>query len=421
MRVLVVGATGAVGRPLSPRLVEAGHEVIATARRTPKESASGVSYRSLDLLDGAAVAALVKAAAPDAIIHQATALAGLGNNLRRFDKAFATTIRLRTEGTRSLIDATVALPTPPRLVVQSFCGWPWAPDGGPVKTEQDRLDPDPAPAFRRTFAALVEQESLVTAYPQGIALRYGALYGPGTSLALGGDQIEAIRKRRFPLVGDAGAVWSFLHVEDAADAAVAALTQGDGIYNVVDDTPVRLGEWLVDVAEALGAPAPRRVPVWLARMAGGDGLVHMMTRARGSSNAKARAELGWTPRHPDWRSGFTTDRPGRCRVSIPLAGSARLREATAADAERVASLHALSQRVTYAPYLPAGVAESIDTESKLGQWRGRLDAVADSSVLVAEGDRGSSSDSACWPGRSALVDGERPARASGPAWSRNRT
>lgn len=307
MKVLVVGATGAVGRPLVRQLVSAGHVVVATARHVPDLATAGAEHRSLDLLDASAVAATVTEVRPDAIVHQATALTGLGNNLRRFDKLFETTNRLRVEGTRNLMAAVAALSSPTRLVVQSFCGWPWAPEGGPVKSEDDRLDPHPAAAFRKTFAAIVELEALVTAQPGGVVVRYGALYGPGTSLTRGGEQIEAIRQRQFPLVGDASAVWSFIHVDDAAGAAVAALDRGVGTYNVVDDTPVRLSEWLVETARMLGAPRPRRIPVWLARLAGGEGLVHMTTRARGSSNAKAKAELGWSPLHRDWRSGFAAD------------------------------------------------------------------------------------------------------------------
>lgn len=307
MKVLVVGATGAVGRPLVPLLVRAGHEVVAAARKPASAQPAGVETRSLDLLDSAAVTDAVNDVEPDAIIHQATALTRLGNNLRKFDEAFATTNRLRTDGTRALVEAGLTLPTTPRLVVQSFCGWPWAPTGGPVKTEDDALDPDPAPAFRQTLAAIKELERLVGQYPDGVTLRYGALYGPGTSLTDGGAQIEAVRARKFPLVGNADAVWSFLHVEDAAAAAVAALTRGHGVYNVVDDHPVRVGEWLSEIARITGSPDPRRVPTWVARLAGGRGLVHMMTQARGSSNTKARRELDWQPSYPDWESGFETE------------------------------------------------------------------------------------------------------------------
>lgn len=307
MKVLVVGATGAVGRPLVPQLVNAGHEVVAAARKPASTLPPGVEARSLDLLDSAAVTDVVNDVEPDAIIHQATALTGLGNNLRKFDEAFANTNRLRTDGTRALIEAGRTLPRTPRLLVQSFCGWTWAPAGGPVKTEDDALDPDPAPAFRQTFAAIKELERLVTQYPNGVVLRFGALYGPGTSLAEDGAQIEAIRARKFPLVGNAGAVWSFLHVEDAAGATVAALTRGHGVYNVVDDHPVRIGEWLSEIARITDSPDPRRVPTWVARLAGGQGLVHMMTQARGSSNTKARRELGWEPTYPDWGTGFETE------------------------------------------------------------------------------------------------------------------
>lgn len=307
MRVMVVGASGVVGRPLLRRLAAAGHEVVATARRTPRDVPDGVTTRILNVLDESAVAAAVEQIEPEAIVHQATALSGLGNNLRRFDQYFETTNRLRTRGTAALITAGARLARPPRLVVQSFCGWPWAPTGGPVKTETDPLNPHPAPAFRSTLDALVQQERMVQRHPDAVALRYGALYGPGTSLGPGGAQIEAIRKGLFPLVGDAGAIWSFLHVDDAADAAVASLTRGEGIYNVVDDHPVPLDTWLVQIARMLGAPKPRRIPVWLARAIGGEGMVHMMTGARGSSNAKARRELGWQPAHPHWRDGFADE------------------------------------------------------------------------------------------------------------------
>lgn len=307
MLVMLIGASGAVGRALVPKLVAAGHEVVATARRAPEDVPAGVTTRELDLLDRSAVVKAVAEIQPEAVIHQATALTGLGNNLRRFDREFTITNRLRTDGTATLIAAISGLGRPSRLVVQSFCGWPWMPTGGPVKTETDDIDPSPAPAFRRTIAALVEQERLVVRHPDAVALRYGALYGPGTSLTNGGAQIEAIRTRTFPKVGDAGAVWSFLHVDDAADAALAALTRGDGIYNVVDDHPTPVGEWLEQVARMIGAGKPRRIPIWLARAVGGQGLVHMMTSARGSSNARACRDLGWRPAHPHWRAGFAED------------------------------------------------------------------------------------------------------------------
>lgn len=308
MKVLVVGATGVVGRQLVPQLVAAGHDVVA-ASRSGRPVPPTRDARQLDLLDAVAVSALVRDVEPEAIVHQATALTGLGNNIRRFDRLFAVTNRLRTEGTASLIAAAYHVGSP-RVLVQSFCGWPWAQVGGPVKSEDDPLDDDPPPAFRQTLAALRELESRVTAYPDGVVLRYGGLYGPGTSLAWDGPQIKAIRKRQFPLVGSAEGVWSFVHVADAATAALAALDQGSGVYNVVDDDPAPVRVWLPELAALLGAPPPRRAPVWLARLAGGEGLVRMLTTVRGSANRKGRAELGWEPRYPSWRAGFAAELGG---------------------------------------------------------------------------------------------------------------
>jgi len=307
MRILIVGATGVVGRQLVPRLVAAGHGVLATARTAPGTPFAGARFEALDLLDARAVADCVDRERPDAIIHQATALAGLGNNLRRFDAMFTMTNRLRTEGTATLVRAANALGTGPRLVVQSFCGWPSAPVGGPVKTETDPLDRRPPRAFRHTFAALRALEETVTDYPGGVVLRYGALYGPGASLSSGGAQVEALRAGKFPLIGKAGGIWSFLHVADAADAAVSALARGQGIYNIVDDDPAPVSEWLPELARMMGARPPRHLPVWLARLVGGEGLVRMMTSVRGSSNRKAKTELNWFPAHPSWRDGFAAD------------------------------------------------------------------------------------------------------------------
>ena len=324
MKVLIVGATGVVGRQLVPQLLEAGHEVIATSHSSPAPKTAGgqVEHRRLDLLDHAAVSTLVQEVAPDAIVHLATALSGLGNNLRRFDTMFALTNQLRTAGTTNLIDASRLLassrgfqgavplagkPAWPRLVVQSFCGWPWARTGGPVKSEEDALDPEPAKAFRKTLQAIVSLESQVTTdHPNGVVLRFGGLYGPGSSLTKG-PQYDAIRKGWFPLIGSGGGIWSFVHTADAASATVAALSRGQGIYNIVDDDPAPVAEWLPELARLAGGPRPRRVPTWVGWLAGGDGLVRMMTSVRGGSNAKARAELGWAPRYPSWREGFAAE------------------------------------------------------------------------------------------------------------------
>lgn len=240
MKVLVVGATGVVGRPLLARLAEAGHEVVATARHVPRAVPEGVQAPAAGPARRRRHGRARRG--PPAGRHHPP---GDGPVRARQQRA---PLRPGVRGHQPVAHRRhphpdhrrARAPRPPQAVAQS-CGWPWAPEGGSVKTEQDRLDPDPAPAFRRTFAAIVELERLVTSYPNGVVLRYGALYGPGTSLGARGAQVEAIRRRRFPLVGDAGAVWSFLHVEDAADAAVAALARGHGVYNVVDDDPVRVG------------------------------------------------------------------------------------------------------------------------------------------------------------------------------------
>jgi nucleoside-diphosphate-sugar epimerase len=307
MRIFLAGATGAVGTRLVPQLVAAGHHVVGTTRhpdRADRLRAAGAEPAVLDPLDAAAVQAAVAAAAPDVVVHQLTALAAVGN-LRRFDREFAATNRLRTEGTDLLLAAARAAGVR-RVVAQSFGGWPYARQGGPVKDEDDPLDPAPAPQAARTLAAIRHLEAAVTGYGEGLALRYGGFYGPGTSLGPdGGAHVDAVRRRRFPIVGDGGAVWSFCHIDDAAAATVAAVERGaPGVYNVADDDPAPVREWLPVLAAALGAPPPRRVPAWLARpLLGGQGMV-LMTTARGMSNAKAKRELGWAPRHPSWREGF---------------------------------------------------------------------------------------------------------------------
>jgi nucleoside-diphosphate-sugar epimerase len=305
MRIFLAGATGALGSQLVPRLVAGGHQVTGTTRSAAKADAlraAGAEPVVLDALDRDAVVAAVTAARPDVIVHQLTALGDL-SNLRNFDAAFAQTNRLRTEGTDNLLAAARAAGTE-RFVAQSYTSWPYARTGGPVKTEDDPLDQDPPTNQRESFAAIQRLEALVTEFG-GIVLRYGGFYGPGTSIAPGGEQVEMLRKRRFPIVGSGDGIWSFIHIADAADATVAAIERGaPGIYNVVDDDPAPVREWLPALAAAVGAPPPRRIPRWLGKLAAGDAIVTMATEMRGASSAKARRELGWTPAHPSWREGF---------------------------------------------------------------------------------------------------------------------
>ncbi len=309
MRIFVVGATGALGAQLVPRLVANGHEVVGTTRsgsRFDAIRALGATPVALDLLDRDAVARAVEQARPDVIVHQATALSG-GVDLRRFDRAFAQTNRLRTEGTDNLLAAGEAVGGVRRFVAQSFAGWPSARSGGPVKDEDDPLDPAPPEAMRSTLDAIRHLEAAVTGagWAEGIVLRYGGFYGPGTSMSADGEHLAMIRRRRFPLVGDGRGVWSFVHIEDAADATVAAVERGRrGVYNVVDDEPAPVAEWLPVVAATLGAKPPRRMPRVLGRLLAGEPATVMMTEVRGSSNAKAKRELSWQPRHPSWRRGF---------------------------------------------------------------------------------------------------------------------
>jgi nucleoside-diphosphate-sugar epimerase len=305
MHIFLAGATGAVGRALVPVLLDHGHTVTGTTRSEGKAEvlrALGARAVVMDGLDRESVLGAVAAAQPDAIVHEMTALAGA--DVRNFDRAFAVTNRLRTEGTEHLLAAARDVGVP-RLVAQSYAGWPIERTGGPVKTEADPLDPDPPKRMRETHAAIRRQEALVTE-AAGVILRYGGFYGPGTGIAPDGEQVEQVRRRRIPLVGDGGGVWSFVHIDDAAAATLAAVERGRGgeIYHVCDDDPAPVREWLPALAEAAAAPPPRRVPAWLARLVAGPAVVALMTDIRGASNAKAKAELGWQPRHPTWREGF---------------------------------------------------------------------------------------------------------------------
>jgi nucleoside-diphosphate-sugar epimerase len=307
MKVFVAGATGAMGKQLVPRLIAGGHEVVGTTRSESKRAALyelGATPVVLDALDADQVAAAVAQARPDAIVHELTAIETF--DLRHFDRSFAMTNRLRTEGTDHLLSAGRAIGVK-RFVIQSYTSWPYARTGGAVKTEDDPLDPTPAREMRESLDAIRHLESAVTGadWTEGIVLRYGGFYGPGTSLSPGGEQFEALRKRKFPVVGNGTGVWSFVHIADAAEATVAAVEHGKrGIYNVVDDEPAPVAEWLPALAQAIGAPKPRHVPTFVGRMFAGEPGIVMMTEVRGASNAKAKRELGWEPRHASWRQGF---------------------------------------------------------------------------------------------------------------------
>jgi nucleoside-diphosphate-sugar epimerase len=306
MRVFVAGATGAIGKQLVPRLVQAGHEVTGMTRSESKQAMLaelGAEPVVADALDPEQVADAVARARPEVIVHQLTAIGAL--DLRHFDRAFALTNRLRTEGTDLLLSAGQAVGVK-RFVAQSYWGG-YARTGPSIKSEDDPLDPAPAREMRQTAAAIryVEEAVLGAQWTEGIVLRYGAFYGPGTSLAPGGDQYEVVRQRKFPVVGDRGGVWSFIHVADAADATVAAIERGQrGTYNVVDDDPARVAEWLPALADRVGAKKPMRVPRFVGRLLAGEVGAVMMTESRGASNAKAKRELAWRPAHPSWRQGF---------------------------------------------------------------------------------------------------------------------
>jgi nucleoside-diphosphate-sugar epimerase len=308
MKVLVAGAAGAIGKQLVPRLVVGGHEVFGMTRSAGNSDAVrelGAKPIVADALDPDQVAAAVAEAEPEAIVHELTALAG-SLDMRHFDRDFELTNRLRTEATDHLLSAGRAVGVR-RFIAQSYAGWPYARSGGPVKTEDDPLDLAPVGSMRRTLAAIRHLEDAVIGaeWTEGIVLRYGGFYGPGTSMTPGGEHLEAIRKRRFPVVGDGAGVWSFVHIEDAAAATAAALSRGRrGIYNVADDEPAPVADWLPAVASELGAKPPRRVPRWLGRLLAGEAAAVMMTEVRGASNAKAKRELGWQPAHPSWRRGL---------------------------------------------------------------------------------------------------------------------
>jgi len=303
MRVFVAGATGVVGQQLVPMLIAAGHEVTGTTRspaRATALQAAGATPVIVDGLDRQAVLDAVKVAEPEVIVHQMTALASM-RSFRNFDKEFAVTNELRTKGTDYLLEAAQQAGTR-RFIAQSFTGWNNARTGSLVKTEDDPLDPDPVKSTRKSMAAIRYVEATVPgAVPEGLVLRYGPFYGHGASDSL----LDVVRKRQMPVVDGGTGIWSFCEVSDAAGAAAAAVTQGmPGVYNVVDDDPAPVRDWLPYLAQCLGVKAPMRVPAWLGQLLAGDLVVSLMTRTRGASNAKAKRELDWAPRYASWREGF---------------------------------------------------------------------------------------------------------------------
>lgn len=301
MKILLAGGTGVIGRRLVPQLVAAGHEVTATTRSDDRQAMLwnlGARPAVMDALDAASVGDVVAKAAPDVVIHQLTAIEGA--DLKHFDRTFAATNRLRTEGTDNLLAAARASGVR-RFIAQSYTGWPNERTGGPVKTEADPLVENPPAQQRESLAAIRHLERAVTEAPlESVVLRYGMFYGHGASPEI----FEMIRARKFPIVGNGAGVWSWTHVDDAASATVAALTRGEGVYNIVDDDPTAISQLLPAIAEIVGAKPPRRVPAWLARPLIGEVGVTMLTEIRGSSNAKAKRELDWQPRWTTWRDGM---------------------------------------------------------------------------------------------------------------------
>jgi 2-alkyl-3-oxoalkanoate reductase len=303
MRVYVAGATGVIGQFLVPGLISAGHEVTASTRSPAKVgqlTAQGAKPVVVDGLDREAVRKAVMAAQPEVIIHQMTALTSM-RSFRNFDKEFAVTNELRSRGTDYLLEAANQAGAR-RFIAQSFIGWNNIREGSRVKTEQDSLDPHPLAVTAKSMAAIRHLEDSVSSkVPEGLVLRYGILYGHGASDLM----ISVVRKRQMPVVGGGTGIWSFTEVTDAASATVAAVTRGaPGVYNIVDDEPAPVAQWLPYLALSAGVKPPMRAPAWLGRLLGGEMVLSLMTQVRGASNEKAKRELGWTPAYPSWRDGF---------------------------------------------------------------------------------------------------------------------
>jgi len=308
VKVCVAGASGAVGRRLIPMLVAGGHEVVAMTRSPQKVKQlheQGAETVVADGLDRDGVLRAITAVRPEVLIHQMTSLAK-AKSFRKFDDEFALTNRLRTAGTDYLIEAARAAGVR-RIIAQSYGNWNYERSGPALKDEGAPFDPDPPARQRRSLQAIRHCEEAVFSARgiEGLALRYGNFYGPGTGFSLNGDVVRLVRRRQLPIIGDGAGVWCFVHVDDAASATISAVTRGTpGAYNVVDDEPAPVARWLPELARALSAKPPRHLPVWLGRLAAGEVGVSMMTQIRGASNAKAKRELGWQPRYRSWREGF---------------------------------------------------------------------------------------------------------------------
>ncbi|MGN6168572.1 MAG: NAD-dependent epimerase/dehydratase family protein [Solirubrobacteraceae bacterium] len=315
MNVFVAGATGVLGRALVPQLVARGHEVVGMTRSASKQdlvTSLGAHPVVADALDPGAVTEAVASAKPEVIVHELTALSGKlsARDMRHPERSSVATMtnRLRTEATDHLLAAGRAAGVR-RFVAQSFAAFRWARTGGPVQTEADPLDSNPPAPLRAPLVGILHLEQVVPTieWGEGLVLRYGGFYGPGTAISMAADaQMAApIRKRWFPIIGDGGGVWSHIHIDDAAAATAITVEHGQpGIYNIVDDEPAPVREWLPALASALGAKPPRRIPRWLGRLAAGEAATLMMTEARGAANKKAKSELGWQPRYASWRQGF---------------------------------------------------------------------------------------------------------------------
>jgi nucleoside-diphosphate-sugar epimerase len=308
MKVFLAGATGAIGKRLLPKLVAAGHQVTGTTQSPEKAtsiSAAGAKPAIVNALNKKEVLQAVQDAEPDVIIHQLTSIPARFN-MRRFDREFAMTNRFRTEGTDNLLAAARSTGCR-RFIAQSYTGWPYAREGNWIKTEDDPLITFPESAMKETFSAIVHLESATLSEKniEGFVLRYGSFYGPGTSLGQGGAFLEDIRRRRVPIVGKGTGYWSFIHIDDAASATVAAIEAAEpGVYNICDDEPSPVSEWLPFMSDALGAEPPRKIPAWLGRLAIGSSGVAMMTQIRGASNQKAKSNFFWILQWPTWRQGF---------------------------------------------------------------------------------------------------------------------